>query len=145
MTVLRYAEVLLSDAEAKIELGKIDASVYADINLVRNRAGMPSVDQNVYNNQTTLRTLVRNERRVEFAFEGLRFFDIQRWKIGSQAMSGTIYGAKVGTVDPATGKYTPTGAPLKLETRTFADKNYLWPIPQSEIDIDKNLKQNPGY
>ncbi|MDB5090054.1 MAG: rane protein [Mucilaginibacter sp.] len=145
MTVLRYAEVLLSDAEAKIELGKIDASVYADINLVRARAGMPPVDQTVYNNQTTLRALVRNERRVEFAFEGIRFFDIQRWKIGSEAMSGTIYGAKTGTIDPATGKYAPTGAPLKLETRTFADKNYLWPIPQSEIDIDKNLKQNPGY
>jgi len=145
ITVLRYAEVLLSDAEAKIELGKIDASVYADINLVRKRAGMPAVDQTVYNNQATLRALVRNERRVEFAFEGLRFFDIQRWKIGSDVMNGAVYGASLGTVDPATGKYTVTGTPLKLETRTFADKNYLWPIPQSEIDIDKNLKQNPGY
>lgn len=145
MTVIRYAEVLLTDAEAKIELNKIDASVYADINAVRNRAGMPSIDQSVYNSQTTLRALVRNERRVEFAFEGLRFFDIQRWKIGAQVMNGAIYGAKTGTVDPNTGKYTITGNPLKLETRTFADKNYLWPIPQSEIDIDKNLKQNPGY
>jgi hypothetical protein len=144
-TVLRYAEVLLSDAEAKIELGTIDASVYADINLVRQRAGMPPVNQSVYNNQASLRNLVRNERRVEFAFEGLRFFDIQRWKIGSQVMSGPVYGIKLGTVDPATGKYTVTGAPLQLETRTFADKNYVWPIPQSEIDIDKNLKQNPGY
>lgn len=145
MTVIRYAEVLLTDAEAKIELNKIDPSVYADINAVRNRAGMPSVDQAVYNSQTTLRGLVRNERRVEFAFEGLRFFDIQRWKIGAQVMNGPVYGAKTGTVDPNTGKYTITGNSLKLETRTFADKNYLWPIPQSEIDIDKNLKQNPGY
>jgi hypothetical protein len=145
MTVIRYAEVLLTDAEAKIESGAIDASVYQDINQVRNRAGMPSVDQSVYNTQASLRALVRNERRVEFAFEGLRFFDIQRWKIGAQAMNGPAYGAKVGTVNSSTGAYTITGAPLSLENRVFADKNYLWPIPQSEIDLDKNLKQNPGY
>ena len=143
--LIRYAEVLLTDAEAKIESGKIDASVYNDINAVRFRAGMPPVDQSVYSNQTTLRALVRNERRVELAFEGLRFFDIQRWKIGSQVMSGPIYGAKLGTINPTTGKYTVTGAPLSIETRVFADKNYLWPIPQTEIDLDKGLKQNPGY
>jgi hypothetical protein len=83
---------------------KIDASGYADINLVRARADIPAVDQTVYNNQTTLRALLRNERIVEFAFEGLRFFDIQRWEIGSQAMSGTVNGVKIGTVDPGTGK-----------------------------------------
>ena len=145
MTVIRYAEVLLTDAEAKIEQGTIDQTVYADINLVRNRAGMPSVDQSVYNTQASLRALVRNERRVEFAFEGLRWFDIQRWQIGTQVMNGTVYGAKTGTVDATTGKYTITGSPLKVESRVFVNKNYLWPIPQSEIDKDKSLKQNPGY
>lgn len=145
MTVIRFAEVLLTDAEAKIEANQIDATVYADINAVRKRAGMPAVDQSVYNSQTTLRALVRNERRVEFAFEGLRWFDIQRWQIGTTVMPGPVYGAKTGTVDAATGKYTITGASLKLETRTFAAKNYLWPIPQSERDIDKNLTQNTGY
>ncbi|WP_413666877.1 RagB/SusD family nutrient uptake outer membrane protein [Mucilaginibacter sp. Mucisp86] len=145
ITVIRYAEILLSYAEAKIESGQIDASVYNAINKVRNRAGMPSVDQSVYNTQASLRALVRNERRVEFAFEGLRWFDIQRWKIGAQVMNGAVYGAKIGTVDAATGKYTITGTPLKVEDRVFADKNYLWPVPQSEIDINKNLKQNPGY
>lgn len=143
--LIRYSEVLLTDAEAKIELGKIDGSVYDDINAVRLRAGMPAVDKSVYSNQTTLRALVRNERRVELAFEGLRFFDIQRWKIGSQVMSGPIYGAKMGTINPTNGKYTVTGAPLSIETRVFADKNYLWPIPQTEIDLNKNIKQNPGY
>lgn len=145
MTVIRYAEVLLSYAEAKIELNQIDASVYNAINLVRNRAGMPSVDQTVYNTQATLRNLIRRERRVEFAFEGLRYFDIQRWKIGTQVMNGPVYGARLGTVDATTGKYTITGDSIKVETRQFADKNYLWPVPQSEIDINKNLKQNPGY
>lgn len=145
MTVIRYAEVLLTDAEAKIESGKIDGTVYSDINAVRNRAGMPAVDQSVYNDQTSLRALVRNERRVEFAFEGLRFFDIQRWQIGTQVMTGPVYGAKTGTVDATTGKYTITGAALQAETRVFTTKNYLWPIPQTERDIDKQITQNLGY
>jgi hypothetical protein len=143
--IIRYAEVLLSYAEAKIESGQIDASVYNAINQVRNRAGMPSVDQSVYNNQTSLRTLIRRERRVEFAMEGLRWFDIQRWKIGSQVMNGTVYGTRLGSVNPTNGQLTLTGDNVKVEDRVFADKNYLWPVPQSEIDIDKNLIQNPGY
>ncbi len=145
MTVIRYAEVLLSYAEAKIELGQIDGSVYNAINAVRNRAGMPAVDQSVYNSQAALRTLVRRERRVEFAMEGLRFFDIQRWKIGEQVMNGPVYGARLGTVDATTGKYTITGNNLDIETRQFTSKNYLWPVPQSEININKSLTQNPGY
>jgi hypothetical protein len=82
---------------------------------------------------------------VEFAFEGLRWFDIKRWKIGSQVMNGAVYGARLGTVDAKTGKYTVTGENLKVETRAFSDKNYLWPVPQAEIDINKSLTQNPGY
>ncbi|HTJ14819.1 MAG TPA: RagB/SusD family nutrient uptake outer membrane protein [Dinghuibacter sp.] len=146
MILIRYAEVLLMDAEAKIEAGQIDASVYADINAVRQRAGMPVVDQSVYNSQSTLRTLVRRERRVELALEGLRWFDIQRWQIGPQVMSGPVTGARLGSVDPSTGVVTYTGGNIPVETRLFdASKNYLWPIPQSEIDINKQLKQNPGY
>jgi hypothetical protein len=145
MTVIRYAEVLLSYAEAKIESNQIDATVYSAINLVRNRAGMPNVDQTMYNTQATLRSLIRRERRVEFAFEGLRYFDIQRWKIGPQVMVGNVYGARLGTVNATTGQYTITGDSIRVETRQFADKNYLWPVPQSEININKNLTQNPGY
>lgn len=144
--LFRYAEVLLSYAEAKIELGQLDASVYAAINQVRQRAGMPAVDQTVYNNQTTMRNLVRRERRIEFAFEGLRWYDIKRWQIGSQALVGAVYGAKLGTVDASTGKYTITGDYLpSVETRTFENKNYLWPVPQEEININSKLSQNTGY
>jgi hypothetical protein len=145
MIVIRYAEVLLSYAEAKIELGQIDGSVYSAINLVRNRAGMPAVDQSVYNSQANMRSLIRRERRVEFAMEGLRYFDIQRWKIGTQVMNGPVYGARLGTVDKTTGKYAITGDSLKVETRMFANKNYLWPVPQTEININKALTQNAGY
>lgn len=144
--VIRYAEVLLSFAEAKIEAGQIDNDVYAALNLVRTRAGMPEVDRTVYNSQESLRTLVRRERRVELAFEGLRWFDIQRWQIGPDVRSGTVYGVRLGTVDAATGKLALTGQPVTVETRHFdANRDYLWPVPQAERDINKNLVQNKGY
>lgn len=144
--VIRYAEVLLMYAEAKIELNQLDNSVYDAIDQVRQRADMPLVDRSKYNTQAKMRELVRRERRVELAIEGLRWFDIQRWKIGKEAMSGPVYGTRIGTVDPNTGKLTLSSDQIIVEQRTFnEDKNYLWPIPQNEIDINKNLGQNKGY
>lgn len=144
--VIRYAEVLLMYAEAKIEAGQIDNTVYTAINQLRERAGMPDVDQSVYNSQSTLLTLVRRERRVELAFEGLRWFDIQRLKIGPDVRSGDVYGTKLGTVNASTGAVVFTGANVHVENRTFdAARDYLWPVPQSEININKNLTQNLNY
>ena len=144
--VIRYAEILLTYAEAKIELNQIDNSVYDAIDEVRLRAGMPAVDKTVYNSQPTLRELVRRERRVELALEGLRWFDIQRWQIADEVMNGPVYGPRLGTVDPSTGALTLTSERILSEQRTFdVTKNYLWPIPQREIDINKNLIQNPNY
>jgi hypothetical protein len=61
-------------------------------------------------------------------------------------MAMPVMGARLGKVDTATGKLTFTGAHVKAEDRTFDEtKNYLWPIPQSELDINKNLGQNPNY
>lgn len=143
---IRYAEVLLTYAEAKIEKGQIDQSVYDAINDVRIRAGMPDVDQAVYTGQAKMRELVRRERRVELALEGMRWYDIQRWKIGDLVRKGAIHGVRPGKVDPNTGALTLTGTNVVVETRKFdASKNYLWPIPQKEIDVNKNLKQNPNY
>jgi hypothetical protein len=148
--LIRFAEIKLMDAEAKIESGKIDATVYDDINAVRRRPGvnMPAVDQAKYSDQASLRTLLRRERRVELAVEGLRWFDIQRWQIGDQVMTGQVTGSLLGTVNQTTGALTLTpGTTIKVGTpRVFsASKNYLWPIPQSEIDLNKGLKQNAGY
>ncbi|KIC95909.1 RagB/SusD family nutrient uptake outer membrane protein [Flavihumibacter solisilvae] len=144
--VMRYAEILLTYAEAKIEAGQIDASVYSAIDAVRKRAGMPAVDQLVYNDQSSLRTLVRRERRVELAMEGLRWYDIQRWKIGEEVMPGTVTGALLGTVDANNGNLTLTPERISpVSERIFNSKNYLFPIPQKEIDLNKNLSQNQGY
>ncbi|RCW33266.1 RagB/SusD family nutrient uptake outer membrane protein [Marinilabilia salmonicolor] len=150
--VFRYAEVLLTIAEAKVELGEIDDELYAALDAVRLRAGMPAVDRTRYNTVENLRALVRNERRVEFAMEGLRRDDIIRWEIAEEVMNGPLYGTKLGAVldsEQDNGDYNVqlTGDPIFVETRKFeAPKHYLLPIPQSAIDKNPELKpNNPGY
>lgn len=149
--ILRYAEVLLSYAEAKIELGDIDASVYAAINQVRHRAGMPNVDEQKYNSQEKLRELVRRERRVEFAYEGLRRFDLQRWGTMDKAMPETIYHMN-GTITDhknAEGDYDVKLSPYANdieEVRHFTKgKNEILPVPQTVIDVNPKITQNPNY
>jgi len=137
--LIRYAEVLLTYAEAKIEANDIDQSVYDAINEVRQRAdvNMPIIASG--KTQTELREIVRRERRVELAFEGLRLMDIRRWKIAENVMPGVPEG--LSYIDPDSGE----NVTLSWGTRVFdANKHYLWPIPQAEIDIT-HLEQNPGW
>lgn len=144
--VMRYAEVLLMYAECKIELNQIDNSVYDHLDAVRTRAGMPAVDRMLYAGQEPLRELLRRERRVEFAMEGLRWFDICRWKIGEEVLNCNVYGCLLGTVDDKTGALSLTDERIFTETRKFdSAKNYLWPIPQSVIDATPAIVQNPNY
>ena len=146
MILIRYAEILLTYAEAKIETGAVDNSVYEALDAVRQRAGMPKVDRATYASQSALRTLVRRERRVELAMEGLRWFDIKRWEIGPQVRQGKVYGTRLGTVDQKNGSITLTGDHIEVESRTFSsERDYLWPIPRKETDVNHNLTQNPGY
>lgn len=127
--LIRYAEVLLTYAEAKNELSGPDASVYESLDAIRTRSGMPVTDRAKYADQSTLRTLIRNERRVELALEGQRYMDIRRWKIAPQVMT-TINNIKNS----------------QAQQRVWNDKLYLMPIPQSQIDLAKGvLKQNSGY
>lgn len=144
--VMRYAEVLLMYAESKIELNQIDESVYSVINDLRIRAQMPIIDQVKYGTQTNLREFIRRERRVELAMEGLRWFDICRWRIGEDVMISNVYGAHLGTVNPKTGALNLTDKQILVEKRKFdPNKNYLWPIPQTVIDATPAIKQNPNY
>jgi hypothetical protein len=127
--LIRYAEVLLTYAEAKNEMSGPDGTVYDALDAIRTRAGMPVVDRSKYANQTSLRALIRNERRVELALEGQRYMDIRRWKIAPQVMT-TINNIKNS----------------QAQQRAWTDKLYLMPIPQSQIDLTKGvLKQNAGY
>lgn len=144
IVLLRYAEVLLNYAEAKVEAGQIDQSVYDAINKVRSRAGvnMPAVTAAKASTQADLRTLIRRERHVEFPLEDNRLFDIRRWKIAETVMPGPAYGI-LNNYDPSRGDY---GKHVLVETRYFnVNRDYLWAIPQNEVDLDKSLVQNPGW
>jgi len=124
--LIRYAEVLLNYAEAQNEDVGPDASVYDAINAVRARPGveMPAIPAGLSKEQ--MRTRIWNERRVELALEGLRYGDIKRWKLAET--------------------YIPTLVDLGGIHRKFdPSKNYVFPFPQYEIDVNPNLEQNPGY
>ena len=134
--LIRYAEVLLTYAEASIEADQIDQSVLDAINTVRARAygvnvnDIASYPEITTTDQAALRDIVRNERRVELAMEGLRWYDITRWGIAMQVMNGPVLGAN-GIIS---------------KTRTFAERDNLRPIPQQQIDLShKTLTQNTGY
>lgn len=137
--ILRYAEVLLNYAEAKNELNGPDQSVYDAINQIRRRVGQPDLPGGL--DQTEMRQRIRNERRVELAFEGKYFYDIMRWRTAEQIFSQPIYGMKITTQG---GKLTYEKIPVR--TVTFdPSKNYLQPIPQYALDQNQKLTQNPGY
>lgn len=153
--VLRYAEVLLNYAEAKIESNSIDQSVYDAINEIRVRAGIPEVSTG--KTQSELRSIVRIERKTELANEGQRLYDIRRWKIAEVVLNRPVNGriqrgllASAPTIDEnGTPDYSivPNASEMRLvESRTFnSSKNYLFPIPQIEIDINPKIVQNPNY
>ncbi|NML38197.1 RagB/SusD family nutrient uptake outer membrane protein [Chitinophaga sp. G-6-1-13] len=142
--VVRYAEVLLSYLEAKLEGGEpIDQALLdATINQVRGRAavGMPRVTTT---DAVALRVVLRRERRNELACEGLRYWDLLRWGTIAQVMNGDFYGApfpgavnlrkKGSSVDPYSRWFVTTKA-----FRAGTDEK--WPVPQSEQDINPNLR-----
>jgi hypothetical protein len=126
--VLRYADILLMYAEAQNEAVGPDASVYDALNEVRTRAGMPEFDETYDKDQ--LRQIIRHERRIEFAGEGYYYNDIRRWKTAE-----TVLNAPIKKYDGSV-----------IETRKFnAARDYWWPIPQTELDLDSQLGQNDGY
>lgn len=138
LILIRYAEVLLNYAEAKIELGTFSEQDWnSTIRLIRERAGLTGMAlEYPGNDQETLREIVRNERRVELAFEaGHRFFDIRRWQIAEDVLNGWTYGMR-----------TEDGEYVMVSQRSFdPSKHYLWPVPLSERDINNNLTQNPNW
>jgi len=101
--LMRYAEVLLTYAEAKIELNELDNTVYDAIDQVRNRSGMPKVSTDRIGNQDKMRQLVRRERKVELILEGLHFVDMRRWKIGDLENATPSYGYPIALVKDAKG------------------------------------------
>lgn len=173
--LMRYADVLLMYAEAKIELDEIDDSVLDAINQVRARAYKKDVtDISNYpavqnQNQTYLRKEIRNERRVELAWENRRYYDIIRWRIAEKVLIKPHYGIldpndlKTKIVDKGlwffpgipeidedwlpdfTAMYNEGLIKILAERAFDKERQYLWPIPTKDILINDNLEQNPGY
>ena len=139
--LIRYAEVLLTYAEAKIEANQIDQSVVDAINEVRQRPDVNMPPLAGIGSQEEMRNIVRHERMVELAFEGLRYIDIRRWKIAENVIPGKLYGMT----------YTDDNGTLQtIQIQSFEktfdkSRDYLWPIPQKERELNPNLTQNPNW
>lgn len=126
--VIRYADILLMRAEAMAEKGDISGATNL-INTIRARVSMPSVAaaEGVVN-QAQMIAIVRHERRVELALEGLRFMDLKRW--------GTMLDAFQKASADAISNYAP---------QYLGRKSEVFPIPLTEIQVNPNLTQNPDW
>ncbi|OIN56638.1 RagB/SusD family nutrient uptake outer membrane protein [Arsenicibacter rosenii] len=144
LPVIRYAEVLLSYLEARLESGAVDQALLDQtINLVRGRSGV-GLPRVTVTSQTQLRTILRRERRNELAFEGIRLWDLQRWKIAGDVLKGDFYGAAFPNAKNLRKKTATTNDPYSrwfVTTKNFrVGTDETWPIPQSEVNINPNLK-----
>ena len=152
---IRYAEVLLNYAEACIELAE-EGPARDAINLIRKRAGQPELDASVSGDELMER--YRNERRIEFAYEDHRFWDVRRWMIGPEAYQQTHaisvkYFANAASVDNYRQPDGSTWGDPVFESipnpagdqRTWDDKCYFFPIMRDEMGRNSLLVQNPGY
>lgn len=139
---MRYADVLLMYAESMNEQGKMSREVWnKTIRAIRERAGFNDEQALAYPSdlsQAQMRLLIRRERRCELALEGLRWFDIKRWRIGKECLDGYVLGARF------LNNYTEN---IRLDLYIFNDaRDYLWSVPQTQMDINPHLKpNNPGY
>lgn len=166
--IIRFAEVLLTYAEAKTELGEVGPDVLDAINKVRARAYGVAVNQTTLypavttSNVTELRKVVRRERRVEFAKEGLRYMDLIRWRLAEKALTRPVIGLPDASVqnrakwpfpgvtpidDDGIADYSVFGKDVKIVAQRSFDKSrqYLWPIPALERRVNPQLTQNPNY
>lgn len=172
-TIMRYADVLLMYAEAKIELGEIDKSVIDAINAVRARAYGVSISDQSYpavpmGSQDELRKTVRIERRMEFAMENTRLQDLMRWRLAEKALNGYNYimleptellnnivnkglwfwGMTPQIDEDGLADFSAlfnAGLCTTGAKRQFPARQYLWPIPTHDMDLCPNLTNNPGY
>lgn len=137
---MRYGETLLDYAEAENEAAGPDQHVYDAINTIRMRPSvhMPPLPEGL--SQSEMRQRIHQERRVEMALEGNRFWDIRRWKIGTQVMKAA-YGMRIHKESDGTFQYEK----FLVEDRIYQEAFDLFPIPQSEMQKDKALVQNAGY
>lgn len=143
--VFRYAEAYLLRAEALVETGGSSDEAKNLVKVIRDRAGNTNdIDEMIssqYNG--SLRDLIRNERRIEFAQEGFRFADIRRWDILLDVMNKPIEGIEYRDFTSGTPKHTVL---IPAERDAYTAKDFWWPIPQAEMDLNTGrITQNEGW
>ena len=137
----RYAEILLNYAEAQNEANGPDQSVYDAVNAVRSRAGMPSLPTGL--SEDGMRERIRNERRIELAYEEHRYFDVRRWLIAETEENQPAEGIFITRNGDGSLTYARKTA---LGGKTFLPQHYWFPIPQDEINASNGqIEQNPFY
>lgn len=144
---LRFAEVLLSYAEALNEFnGGPDALAYDCVNRVRNRVGLGNLPTGL--SQVNFRKAILKERALEFGFEEVRWFDLIRWKMESEFQK-TLYGLTSKALDdqndPHEFSFTPFAIKDRFWKTSWNTKWFLAPIPQTEINKEYGMTQNPGW
>lgn len=144
LPVIRYAEILLSYLEAKLEAGDpiTQELLDATINKVRGRASvkMPAITQT---DPDLLRPILRHERRIELALEGLRLWDLLRWGIAGQELQGRFFGAPFPGAKTLRkdGNYTDPYSRWFVSKKAFrVGQDEHWPVPLNEVSINPNLE-----
>ncbi len=146
--IIRLADLYLLYAEALNESGQ-STEALPFINKVRERAGLESVEyawdnytnSSKYKTQEGLRSIIQQERGIELAFEGSRFWDLKRWKTATRALNAPVYGW-----DIEQSTYEAYNRRVMLFRQSFDNlRDYLWPIQEHALQINPNLVQNPGW
>lgn len=144
--IFRYAEILLNFAEAQNEVTGPTPDIYAALRDLRRRAQITEGTTNKFGikdnmSKDEMRIAIKNERRIELAFEEHRYWDLRRWKDAEKELNKTLTGMKI-TKNASTFSYerVPAGT-----IRFIAPKMYLYPIPFGEISKNENLVQNYGW
>lgn len=138
--IFRYPEIYLNYAEALNEWSPGHADIKSYYDRVRTRTGVAMPPMPAGLSQAQVRDAIRHERRVEFAFEDHRFWDVRRWMLGPQLFNVPLTGVDIAR-DAVTGVFSYT--PSTVEARVFTPKMYLYPIPQTDLNISPSLVQNP--
>ncbi|MGM9739417.1 MAG: RagB/SusD family nutrient uptake outer membrane protein [Candidatus Cryptobacteroides sp.] len=144
LSIIRYAEVLLNQAEALFKTGD-EVNAEKLVNRIRARVGLPAVA--VEGN--ALWAALRQERKVELSYEGLWYWDLRRWGVAHKAypegLTGyQVHGLKI-TKDDATGEFTYTYVAVDDKNRNFPQKLYRFPLPSSELRSNSLVDQFPEW
>ncbi len=144
----RLGEAYLNYAEALNEVDPTNPDILKYVNRIRERAGIPALPLSLLGNQDELRAAIHRERRVELNCEdGIRYDDVRRWKIGEQTLNGNFWGMNFTGTEHDDNVNNPNAFFVRkvYQKRMFNKKNYWFPVPQSEIDKNPNLVQNPFW